>query len=124
MPACNLERWKKKFNGRYFFSWFFVARANQKIRILALGRGSTLETQFENRLAIVGNFKVAVSPTRLDFAFLPRLRLRCGCPMIIGTSYSYVLYLRPSPAAARVTLAGAPPVRLRLRIDRLSFNKK
>jgi hypothetical protein len=30
------------FNGRYFFSWFFVARANQKIRILALGRGSSI----------------------------------------------------------------------------------
>jgi hypothetical protein len=29
-----LERWKKNFNGRPFFSWFFVARANQKIRIL------------------------------------------------------------------------------------------
>jgi hypothetical protein len=32
----------KTFNGRPFFSLFFVARANQKIRILALGRESTL----------------------------------------------------------------------------------
>jgi hypothetical protein len=31
----------KNFNGRLFFSVFFIARANQKIRILALGRGST-----------------------------------------------------------------------------------
>jgi hypothetical protein len=30
----------KNFNGRPFFSLFFVARANQKIRILALGRES------------------------------------------------------------------------------------
>jgi hypothetical protein len=32
-----LEGWIKNFNGRPFFSLFFVARANQKIRILALG---------------------------------------------------------------------------------------
>jgi hypothetical protein len=31
----------KNFNGRPFFSLFFVARANQKIRILALGSEST-----------------------------------------------------------------------------------
>jgi hypothetical protein len=49
MPACILERWKKNFNGRYFFSWFFVARANQKIRILALGRGSSSESHFQPR---------------------------------------------------------------------------
>jgi hypothetical protein len=30
----------KNFNGRPFFSCFFIARANQKIRILALGRAS------------------------------------------------------------------------------------
>jgi hypothetical protein len=30
----------KNFNGRPFFSLFFLARANQKIRILALGRHS------------------------------------------------------------------------------------
>jgi hypothetical protein len=30
----------KDFNGRPFFSCFFIARANQKIRILALGRAS------------------------------------------------------------------------------------
>jgi hypothetical protein len=30
----------KIFNGRPFFSVFFIARANQKIRSLALGRGS------------------------------------------------------------------------------------
>jgi hypothetical protein len=41
MPACNLDRWMKIFNGRPFFSVFFIARANQKIRSLALGRGST-----------------------------------------------------------------------------------
>jgi hypothetical protein len=41
MPACLLESWKKNFNLRWFFSWFFfVVRANQKIRILALGRRS------------------------------------------------------------------------------------
>jgi hypothetical protein len=42
MLACNLDRWIKNFNGRPFFSCFFIARANQKIRILALGRGSIL----------------------------------------------------------------------------------
>jgi hypothetical protein len=31
----------KNFNGRHFFSLFFVARANQKIPNLALGREST-----------------------------------------------------------------------------------
>jgi hypothetical protein len=36
-----LERWMKNFNGRPFFSLFFIARANQKIRILALGGAST-----------------------------------------------------------------------------------
>jgi hypothetical protein len=40
MPACNLERWMKNFNGRPFFSLFFIARANQKIPNLALGRQS------------------------------------------------------------------------------------
>jgi hypothetical protein len=30
----------KNFNGRPFFSLFFIARANQKIPILALGRQS------------------------------------------------------------------------------------
>jgi hypothetical protein len=30
----------KNFNGRLFFSVFFIARANQEIRILALGRGN------------------------------------------------------------------------------------
>jgi hypothetical protein len=30
----------KNFNGRPFFSLFFIARVNQKIRILALGRHS------------------------------------------------------------------------------------
>jgi hypothetical protein len=43
VPACNLERWMKNFNGRPFFSLFFVARANQKIRILALGRERTIQ---------------------------------------------------------------------------------
>jgi hypothetical protein len=41
MPACNLERWMKNFNGRPFFSLFFIARANQKIPNLALGLEST-----------------------------------------------------------------------------------
>jgi hypothetical protein len=40
MQACNLDRWIKTFNGRPFFSLFFIARANQKNRILALGRHS------------------------------------------------------------------------------------
>jgi hypothetical protein len=34
----------KNCNGGPFFSDFFLARANQKIRILALGRGSILVT--------------------------------------------------------------------------------
>jgi hypothetical protein len=37
-----LDRWIKNFNGRPFFSCFFIARANQKIRILALGGASML----------------------------------------------------------------------------------
>jgi hypothetical protein len=40
-PACNLERWVKNCNGRYFLSLFLVVRANQKIRNLALGHEST-----------------------------------------------------------------------------------
>jgi hypothetical protein len=32
---------EKNCNGRPFFSWFFVARANQKIRNLALGHQSS-----------------------------------------------------------------------------------
>jgi hypothetical protein len=35
----------KNFNGQPFFSLFFVARANQKIPNLALGRQSTALTQ-------------------------------------------------------------------------------
>jgi hypothetical protein len=41
VPACNLDRWMKNFIVRLFFSCFFIARANQKIRILALGRHSS-----------------------------------------------------------------------------------
>jgi hypothetical protein len=33
----------KNFNGRPFFSLFFIARANQKIPNLALGRQSTAQ---------------------------------------------------------------------------------
>jgi hypothetical protein len=39
--VCNLERWKRNFNGRPFFSLFFVASANQDFCDLALGRHST-----------------------------------------------------------------------------------
>jgi hypothetical protein len=46
MPACNLERWMKNFNGRPFFSLFFIARANQKIPNLALGRQSRVSLDF------------------------------------------------------------------------------
>jgi hypothetical protein len=35
----------KNFNVRPFFSLFFIARANQKIRILALGRASTRDVE-------------------------------------------------------------------------------
>jgi hypothetical protein len=40
--ACNLDWWMKNFDVRHFFSCFFIARANQKIRILALGGASTI----------------------------------------------------------------------------------
>jgi hypothetical protein len=40
MLACILERCKRNFNGRPFFSLFFVASANQDFCDLALGRHS------------------------------------------------------------------------------------
>jgi hypothetical protein len=53
VPACNLERWMTNFNGRSFFfvvfSLFFVARANQKIRLLSLGRESKLSSRAKKR---------------------------------------------------------------------------
>jgi hypothetical protein len=41
-----LEGWKRNFDGRPFcFRGFFVARANQRIRSLALGRASTMAAE-------------------------------------------------------------------------------
>jgi hypothetical protein len=51
--ACNLDRWIKNFNGRPFFSCFFIARANLKIRILALG-GASIEVKLANRPLTMG----------------------------------------------------------------------
>jgi hypothetical protein len=102
MQACNLDRWIKTFNGRPFFSCFFIARANQKNRILALGRASTAERQAPDFLIDPRNKKKTKKKGRPPKFFIHRCKLQSGTSDDDGDRESRLVgaVTRPRPTTA------------------------
>jgi hypothetical protein len=70
----------KNFKGRPFFSLFFIARANQKIPNLALGRQSTVHTKLKPHSALAHPQLALSLPIRLAREQLAQEHRPCGGP--------------------------------------------